>query len=40
MTVTTLGFATLTVTNFGPNDVILDSIVLGRSRGALAADQG
>ena len=33
MTVTTLSFATLTVTNFGPNDVILDSIVLGRSGG-------
>ena len=33
VTVTTLSFATLTVTNFGPNDVILDSIVLGRSGG-------
>jgi hypothetical protein len=33
VTVTTLSFATLTVSNFGPNDVILDSIVLGRSGG-------
>jgi hypothetical protein len=31
--VTSLTFATLSVTNFGPNDVILDSLIVGRSRG-------